>query len=67
VDSHIERALGRIEGKLDLLIPALTANEERTGIAEVRISKLEKFQSKLLGGAVVAGFVFGLIMRALEI
>lgn len=64
---HIERALGRIEGKLDLLIPAVNANEERTMKLSSRVSKLEKWQSKLLGGAIVAGFALGLIMRALNI
>jgi hypothetical protein len=64
---EVQRALGRIEGKLDLLIPALEANETRAVSLTGRVSKLEKFQSKLLGGAVVAGFVFGLVMRALQL
>lgn len=64
---HIERALGRIEGKLDLLIPALAANEDRTTKLSSRVSKIEKWQSKMLGGAIVAGFLFGLVMRALNI
>lgn len=64
---EIERALGRIEGKLDLLIPATEVTNARVSAVSARVSKLEKWQSKVLGGAVVAGFLLGLIMRALHI
>ena len=64
---EIERALGRIEGKLDLLIPATEVTNARVSAVSARVSKLEKWQSKVLGGAVVAGFLLGLTMRALHI
>jgi hypothetical protein len=64
---EIERALGRIEGKLDLLIPALGVQETRLTSMSGRVSKLEKWQSKVLGGAVAAGFLLGLVMRALHL
>ena len=64
---EIERALGRIEGKLDLLIPATEVTNARVSAVSARVSKLEKWQSKVLGGSVVAGFLLGLIMRALHI
>jgi hypothetical protein len=67
VSVEIERALGRIEGKLDLLIPATEVTNARVSAVSARVSKLEKWQSKVLGGAVVAGFLLGLIMRALHI
>jgi hypothetical protein len=67
VSVEIERALGRIEGKLDLLLPSVAAQEERLVVMAGRVSKLEKWQSKILGGAVVAGFLLGLVLRALHI
>jgi hypothetical protein len=67
VSVEIERALGRIEGKLDLLLPSVAAQEERLVVMAGRVSKLEKWQSKILGGAVVAGFLLGLALRALHI
>jgi hypothetical protein len=67
VSVEIERALGRIEGKLDLLLPSVAAQEERLVVMSGRVSKLEKWQSKILGGAVVAGFLLGLVLRALHI
>jgi hypothetical protein len=67
VSVEIERALGRIEGKLDLLLPSVAAQEERLVVMAGRVSKLEKWQSKILGGAVVAGFLLGLVMRALHL
>jgi hypothetical protein len=67
VSQDIERALGRIEGKLDLLLPSVAAQEERLVVMAGRVSKLEKWQSKILGGAVVAGFLLGLALRALHI
>jgi hypothetical protein len=67
VSVEIERALGRIEGKLDLLLPAVEAQEQRLTYVAGRVSKLEKWQSKILGGAVVAGFLLGIVMRALKL
>jgi hypothetical protein len=67
VSVEIERALGRIEGKLDLLLPAMAAQETRLSFVTERVSKIEKWQSKVLGGAVVAGFILGLALRALHI
>jgi hypothetical protein len=67
VSQDIERALGRIEGKLDLLLPSVAAQEERLTVMVGRVSKLEKWQSKILGGAVVAGFLLGIVMRALHL
>jgi hypothetical protein len=67
VSVEIERALGRIEGKLDLLLPAVEAQEQRLTYVAGRVSKLEKWQSKILGGAVVAGFLLGIVMRALNL
>jgi hypothetical protein len=42
VSIEIIRALGRIEGKLDLLIPATEAQRIRLDLQEGRISKIER-------------------------
>jgi hypothetical protein len=63
----IERALGRIEGKLDLLIPALGRQETRLTTVSGRVSKIEKWQNRVLGAALATGFLFGIVMRALHI
>jgi len=46
---EIQRALGRIEGKLDLLVPAMEAQEKRLGFVSGRVSKLEKHEKYVMG------------------
>lgn len=52
---NIQRTLGRIEEKLDNALPRLNNHSERLG-------KLERWQARLLGGAAVAGFLFGVAL-----
>lgn len=59
MSENIERALGRIEGKLDLLIPAIEAQERRIGQVSSRVSKLEKHQKWTAGFAAALALVAG--------
>ena len=62
---HIERSVGRIEGKVDGLeqdIKELKAllQENNTGLSK-RVASLEHSRSKLLGTVSTVGAVFGVI------
>jgi hypothetical protein len=52
----IERTLGRIEEKIDNLV---LSTQPRLNNHSDRIGKLERWQSRVLGGAAVAGFLLG--------
>jgi len=59
MNESMERTLGRIEEKLDNLVKQ---TEPRLNNHSERIGKLERWQARLLGGAAVAGFVFGVAL-----
>jgi hypothetical protein len=66
VSVEIERALGRIEGKLDLLVPAMAAQEKRLTTVANRVSKIEKHEKYVMGfSAAVAMLVakLGLMLK----
>lgn len=67
MSESIERTLGRIEEKLDGLV--LSHGETKTSLLllDGRTTKLERWQSRILGGAVTAGFILGLVARALHV
>lgn len=52
-EAEIQRTLGRIEEKLDMVLPRLNNHA-------FRIGKLERWQSRILGGAAVLGFLAGI-------
>lgn len=54
----LERAIGRLEGKVDQILVGLNSHEER-------LSKVEKWQSKLAGGLALAAFVVGVVVKTL--
>jgi hypothetical protein len=62
VDS-VERSLGRLEGKVDSIIKSLEDGSEIMARLESRTAVLERWQSRIMGGAVVAGFVAGFIAK----
>lgn len=53
---EIQRALGRIEGKLDLLIPAMEAQEVRLETVSGRVSKIEKHEKYVMGFSAALAF-----------
>jgi hypothetical protein len=59
MNESIERTLGRIEEKLDSLA---RVTEPRLNNHSDRLGKLERWQSRLIGGAAVASFVFGVLL-----
>lgn len=66
-ESNVERTLGRIEEKLNAALQRQELTDTRLNHHSARISGLEKWQSRVLGGAVVGGFVLGVLMRALNL
>lgn len=59
----IERTLGRLEGKMDSVIESLKEGREVMEALDSRTAKLERWQSRVMGGAAVAGFVAGIVAR----
>lgn len=55
----MERTLGRIEEKLDNLVKQ---TEPRLNNHSERIGKLERWQSRVLGGVAVASFILGVAL-----
>lgn len=56
MSESLERALGRLEGKVDRILDVLPQHEER-------IVRLETWKARLMGAAALAGFLAGLIAR----
>lgn len=61
----IERTLGRLEGKMDSVLESLREGREVMETLESRTAVLERWQSRVLGGALVAGFVSGIVAKVL--
>ena len=60
----VERALGRVEGKLDMVLLGQAAHGAALEEVSKRTSKLERWQSKILGAAAVMGFLGSLVLQA---
>jgi hypothetical protein len=66
VSVEIERALGRIEGKLDLLVPAMEAQEKRLSSVSNRVSKIEKHEKYVMGFSAAVALIaakLGLMLK----
>lgn len=61
----LERALGRLEGKVDQILAGQAAHDERLTRADERLTRVERWQSKIAGGIALAAFMIGLVVRAL--
>jgi hypothetical protein len=61
VSIEITRALGRIEGKLDLLIPATEAQRIRLDLQEGRVSKIERNEKYIAGFAAALALVVAVL------
>lgn len=62
-DDEIQRALGRIEGKLDAWAKRLDEHSEAGRLVEARVSSLEQSRSWLVGGAAAVAAVVASIMQ----
>lgn len=54
----LERALGRLEGKVDQILATLPVHE-------ARLTRIERWQAKIAGGIALAAFMVGLVVKAL--
>lgn len=67
MSESIERTLGRIEEQLNGVRASLedSRTEVRSTLTthNARIAGLERWQSRLVGGAAVVGFLFGAILK----
>lgn len=66
----LERGLGRIEGrvetvlvKIELFVEQQKVHADLISAVEKRTTELEKWQSRVLGGATVLGVVGGIIAK----
>ena len=56
--------LGRLEGKVDLILTSLENNHKRMDGHETRIRKLESSKSKLIGAGLLGGFLASIATHA---
>ena len=63
MSDNIERSLGRIEAKLTGLVDSHVEIKVALTRLDTRTSSLERWQSRIVGGAAVAGFVFGMAVQ----
>lgn len=64
---ELQRALGRVEGKVDSLLVRLEVTLAETDKHEERIAYLERWRSLLLGMAVASGALFGTAWKLLSL
>lgn len=56
-DSNVQRVLGRLESKVDLMLLQQTTSTGRVDALELRVGKLERWRSMLAGIWVVTAMV----------
>lgn len=60
---ELQRAVGRVEGKLDSFLAELERlDRDSTGLSK-RVGKLEKWQTRLIGIGLGAGFVITFVFK----
>lgn len=63
MSDSLERAIGRLEGKVDMILAGQTTATTITNDHEERITKVEKWQAKLIGAGLVIGSIVGFIVK----
>jgi hypothetical protein len=63
VDTELYRALGNIEGEVRSMHEKLDRTLQQHDALEVRVSKLEKWQWKIVGGVTVISVVVPVIIQ----
>ena len=66
VDTELYRALGNIEGEVRSLHEKLDRTLQQHDSLELRVSKLEKWQWKIVGGAAVISIIVPLVLQAIH-
>jgi len=61
----IKLLLGQLDGKVDMILAGQTVQRQTLEAHDGRIGTLEKWQARVLGGAAVAGFVSGILVKVL--
>lgn len=64
---HIERALGRLEGKMDAVLKGQEQLHEGLALVTARTTKLERWQSWVIGVSATVGAGAALAMRLLGV
>lgn len=64
-DSELYNAIGRVEGKVDLLLSQRLEDAEERRALEGRVRALENWKWLVMGGASVLGLVAGFLSRLL--
>jgi hypothetical protein len=59
-DVELHQQLGRIEGKLDAAVSSMSRAHERLDKHDEKISKIENFQSRIIGYTAAAATVLSL-------
>ena len=59
----MERSLGRLEGKVDSILASQSVTQASLDRLESRTSAMERWKAQMMGGAAVAGFLGGFIVR----
>ncbi len=65
MNDSLERTIGRLEGKVDMILAGQTVTTVALASHDIRISKVERWQNAALGGAAVVGFGLGIVARIL--
>lgn len=63
MSENIERTLGRLEAKVDVLLEHHAHSLTTQAEIDQRVTKLERWQAGLVGGGAVMGFLIALVAR----
>jgi hypothetical protein len=66
MSDEVQRALGRIEGKLDSVLEKQESHSDRLDNHGNRLGKLERWQSYTLGAGAAAGVLVGALWTILS-
>lgn len=62
----IERTLGRLDGKMDMVLESLKEGRVVIEALDQRTGSLERWRSYVMGGAFVAGILGGIAVKILS-
>ena len=65
MNDSLERALGRVEGRVEMVLGKIDVFLETQEAHDKRITKLEDWKAGILGGAAVLGFIGAALAKVL--
>lgn len=65
MDPELGRSLGRIEGKMDMLLNSIRDTDRRADALEARLRVIENYRSKVAGVSAAVGTAAGVVSTVL--